>query len=116
MKRLTPVGYLEKTQRKLVLAGSPGNLDAPAFAAIKVLTTIAGVILAVFAQGMGADGLQRLMLLVLPIVLGFFGPEAWLARKVDDRRLTMQRALPDVLDLLVISVEAGLGFDSALAR
>jgi tight adherence protein C len=116
MKRLTPVGYLEKTQRKLVLAGSPGNLDAPAFAAIKVLTTIGGFILALFAQSVGADGMQRLMLFVLPIVLGFFGPEAWLTRKVDERRTAMQRALPDVLDLLVISVEAGLGFDSALAR
>jgi tight adherence protein C len=55
-------------------------------------------------------------LLVFPLILGFFGPDAWLSRKVDDRRKTMQKALPDVLDLLVISVEAGLGFDSALAR
>jgi len=49
-------------------------------------------------------------------VLGFFGPNAWLQRKIDDRAHTMLRALPDVLDLLVISVEAGLGFDSALSR
>jgi tight adherence protein C len=55
-------------------------------------------------------------LFVFPIVAGFFGPDAWLERKVDERRQAMLRALPDILDLLVISVEAGLGFDSALAR
>lgn len=116
VKRFTPVGYLEKTQRKLMLAGSPGNLDAPAFAVIKVLTTIVGVVLAYFAQGIGVQGLQRVALLVFPVMLGFFGPDAWLTRKVDERRTAMQKALPDILDLLVISVEAGLGFDSALAR
>lgn len=116
LRRLTPVGYLEKTQHRLVLAGNPGNLDAPAFTVIKLITTVAGVILALFAQGVATDGLQRLALFVLPIVLGFFGPEAWLTRKVDERRVAMQKALPDVLDLLVISVEAGLGFDAALAR
>jgi tight adherence protein C len=116
IRRFTPIGYLEKTQRKLILAGNPGNLDAPAFAVIKVATTIVGIVLAFFLQGMAGSGLQRFMLLILPIVLGFFGPDAWLSRKVDERRTTMQKALPDVLDLLVISVEAGLGFDSALAR
>ena len=116
VKRFTPVGYLEKTQRRLMLAGNPGNLDAPAFAVIKILTTIAGVVLAFLTQGVGVDGIQRIALFFLPIALGFVGPDAWLTRKVDERRLAMQRTLPDILDLLVISVEAGLGFDSALAR
>lgn len=115
-RRFTPVGYLEKTQRKLMLAGSPGNLDAPSFAVIKVFTTVAGVVLAFLSRGVPADGLMRILLFVFPIVLGFFGPDAWLTRKVDERRLAMQRTLPDILDLLVISVEAGLGFDAALAR
>lgn len=116
LRRFTPVGYLEKTQRRLMLAGNPGNLDAPGFTVIKVFTTVFGVILAFFTQGIGADGLQRIALFAFPIILGYFGPEAWLTRKVDERRVAMQKALPDVLDLLVISVEAGLGFDSALAR
>ncbi|CAN5849864.1 type II secretion system F family protein [soil metagenome] len=116
IRRFTPIGYLEKTQRKLMLAGSPGNLDAPAFAVIKLFTTAAGIGLALFAQSVAADGIQRLALFVLPIALGFFGPDAWLSRKVDERRVAMQKALPDVLDLLVISVEAGLGFDAARAR
>jgi tight adherence protein C len=64
----------------------------------------------------GATSFQRIFLFVMPIVLGFFGPDAWLRRKIDERRVSMQKALPDVLDLMVISVEAGLGFDSALSR
>ncbi len=116
VRRLTPVGYLEKTQRKLMLAGHPGNLDAPGFAVIKFFTTIAGLVLAYFATRAGLAGIQRILVIALPIVLGFAGPDVWLTRKVGERRTAMQRALPDILDLLVISVEAGLGFDAALAR
>jgi tight adherence protein C len=116
LRRFTPVGYLEKKERKLMLAGYPGNLDAPAFIVIKLLTTAVGLVAAFFIVDFGADSLQRVVLFALPIVLGFFGPDAWLERKVDDRRQAMLRTLPDILDLLVISVEAGLGFDSALAR
>jgi tight adherence protein C len=116
LKRFTPVGYLEKKQYKLMLAGYPGNLDAPAFTVVKLLTTALGLAAAFFLIDFGADTLQRVVLFALPIVAGFFGPDAWLERRVDDRRQAMLRALPDILDLLVISVEAGLGFDSALAR
>ena len=116
LRRFTPAGYLDKKQHKLILAGTPGNLDAPAFVVIKLLTTAAGLIGAFFLVDFGADTLQRIVLFVLPIALGFFGPDAWLERKVDERRQAMLRALPAVLDLLVISVEAGLGFDSALSR
>ena len=116
LRRFTPVGYMEKIQHKLVLAGNPGNLDAPSFVVIKFLTTALGLFAAFFLKDYGSDGLQRTVLFVLPIVLGFFGPNAWLQRKIDDRANQMLRALPDVLDLLVISVEAGLGFDSALSR
>lgn len=116
LKRFTPTGYLDKKQRKLMLAGFPANLDAPAFIVIKFLTTAVGILGAFFLVDYGSDGLQRVVLFALPIVLGFFGPDAWLERKVDERRQAMLRALPDILDLLVISVEAGLGFDSALAR
>jgi tight adherence protein C len=116
LRRFTPVGYLEKKQHQLTLAGNPGNLDAPSFIVIKMLTTVAGLLGAFFLTDFGSDNVQRIFLFVMPIVLGFFGPDAWLQRKIEERRQTMLRALPDVLDLLVISVEAGLGFDSALSR
>ena len=116
LRRFTPVGYLEKKQHTLLVAGNPGNLDAPAFVVIKLLTTAAGLIGAFILIDFGSDTLQRVALFVLPIVLGFFAPDAWLQRKKNDRQGAILRALPDLLDLLVISVEAGLGFDSALSR
>lgn len=116
LKRFTPIGYLDKKQHQLILAGSPGNMDAPSLVVIKMLGTIVGVVLGFFLIDYGSSGVQRVVLFVMPIALGFFGPDAWLARKIDERKVSMQKALPDVLDLLVISVEAGLGFDSALSR
>jgi len=116
LKRFTPVGYLEKKQHQLLLAGSPGNLDAPALVVIKALGTGFGVVASFAIVDFGGSAIQRIVLFVFPLVLGFFGPDAWLARKVDERRVAMQKALPDILDLMVISVEAGLGFDSALSR
>ena len=104
--RFTPVGWLKKTQRRIVLAGSPGNLDANSWAVIKLLTSIGALILWFFLQG-DLEFRMKVMTFALLAILGFFGPDVWLTRKVDNRRLAMQRALPDVLDLLVISVEAG---------
>ena len=102
LKRFTPVGYMEKKQHQLVLAGSPANLDAPSLVVIKLLGTFVGIVLGFLIMDFGSDTLQRAILFVLPIVLGFFGPDAWLARKVEERRVSLQKALPDVLDLLVI--------------
>jgi len=115
LSRFTPTGYLEKTQRKLRYAGNPGNVDASAFVVIKFLGLVAGLVGAYVLRDYG-DGLLAIVIVLGLPLLGFFGPEAWLQRNIDDRKKTMLRALPDTLDLLVISVEAGLGFDSALQR
>ncbi len=117
LSRFTPVGWLKRTQKRLILAGGPAGLDANAWAVIKLLGLAGG--LGAFFLAISAMNLtfgMTILLLVLLVILGFFGPDAWLTRKIDDRRATMLKALPDVLDLLVISVEAGLGFDSALQR
>jgi tight adherence protein C len=115
LNRFTPTGYLEKTQRKLMFAGNPGNLDASSFVVLKIVLTVTGLVAAFSLRDFG-DGLTRLLVLIGPPVMGFLLPDVWLSRKVEERQAAMLRALPDTLDLLVISVEAGLGFDSALAR
>ena len=79
------------------------------------LPAIAGVVLGLAVQGV-VPGLQKVLLLGLALAMGVLGPDAVLARKIDDRRAGMERDLPDIIDLLVISVEAGLGFESALGR
>jgi tight adherence protein C len=117
LSRFTPLGWLKRTQKRLMFAGSPGALDANAWAVIKLLGLLVGLGLFFLAiTTLDLTATMTVAVFVLSLVLGFFGPDAWLARKIDERRSTMLRALPDILDLLVISVEAGLGFDSALQR
>ncbi len=113
--RLTPVGWIERTEKRLTIAGSPGTLDANSWAVIKVAAVIAGVVIWVFIQG-GLPFNQKLLTFALLVGGGFLGPDAWLNRKMAERSDAILRQLPDILDLLVISVEAGLGFDQAITR
>src|SRR3989454_10359476 len=53
---------------------------------------------------------------VLSIIIGAAVPDTWLKRKIEQRKMNIQYALPDAMDLSVISVEAGLGLDQALLR
>src|SRR4029077_12011000 len=85
-----------------------------------------GAVRLVAAAVMGALGLLLGLLLtgtlyivgglVVGVILGYYAPVLWLKQKVDGRRAEIQKGLPDALDLLVICVDAGLGFDAALAR
>ncbi len=113
--RFTPVGWIERTERRLVIAGSPGNLDANSWAVLKVVAVVVGVVLWLLIQG-GLPFNQKMLTLVLLVGGGFLGPDAILNRKMEERSDAILRQLPDILDLLVISVEAGLGFDQAMAR
>jgi tight adherence protein C len=113
--RFTPIGWIDRTERRLVIAGSPGSIDANSWAVLKVVAVVVGVVLWLVIQG-GLPFNQKLLTLVLLVGGGFLGPDAWLNRKMEERSDSILRQLPDILDLLVISVEAGLGFDQAMAR
>ena len=65
-------------------------------------------------QGMGSQAVVALTL--ASGALGVIGPLMWLRGRAARRRLAVERALPDFLDLVVVSVEAGLGFEGAVAR
>jgi tight adherence protein C len=113
--RFTPAGYLDKLQQKLLYAGNPSGMDASSLVVVKVVLLLTGIVAAYSLRNFG-EGLTRMLVLVGPPVMGFLLPDVWLNRRIEERQNAMLRALPDTLDLLVISVEAGLGFDSALAR
>lgn len=112
-----PSTQREEIRRQLRIAGNPRGLDAERFYAIKLL---AGVGLLGLAFGISlAIPLTPMtwLLFVLPMVgLGFFAPDLWLGGRVRERQRKIRRALPDMLDMLTISVEAGLGFDAAIAK
>lgn len=115
--RLTPLGMRKRIARKLVLAGSPAAWSADKVAAIKVLGTGTGLVLGwLVATALGFEGLPYVGALVLFGGIGTLIPGAALDIKARTRQELIRRALPDTMDLLTISVEAGLGFDAALSQ
>lgn len=114
--RFTPTGWVAKKQQKLVLAGWSERLDGNSWAAIRLLAVAVSFGLWLLLQGVTSSSTNKLVMLGVLLAIGIFGPEARLNGAIGKRRKEMERQLPDVIDLLVISVEAGLGFDAALGR
>ncbi|MEA3075327.1 MAG: tight adherence protein [Actinomycetota bacterium] len=111
-----PVGYMEGVRRKLVIAGKPSTDDLDRFRIVRVLTAAAVPFVLVFSVVLPAPPRTKVVLFLLLAVALILGPEAVLNRQMEERRQAMRVRLPDVIDMLTISVEAGLGFDQALAR
>jgi tight adherence protein C len=117
--RFTPERTLATTSRKLELAGNPNNWSATEFLGIRGLAALLLAALT-FVVTMLASGaiapLQRLLFVVVMGLLGFFLPVIWLGGRIRRRQDEIVKTLPDALDLLTISVEAGLPFDGAMQR
>ena len=115
--RFTPAGYTAAVRHKLVLAGSPAGLDADRFLALKVLGAVSVAFWLWFAFGLAAlGGFYGIIVTGLMWLISFMAPDVYVQRHIDQRQHEIAVRLPDVLDLLVISVEAGLGFEQALDR
>src|SRR5688500_8327560 len=115
--RMSSPRTVTKTNRRLLMAGEPGGMRTTEFVALKLLVAGAAVVLGFLIVGV----LGRNLVLGLIVALAFgalfyFLPEFWLSRTISSRQERIMLALPDTLDLLVISVKAGLGFDGALAK
>ncbi len=113
--RFTPQGWNTRTNKRLVKAGWYPRFDANSWAAIRVVSVLVAIVLYFFAQSY-VEGTQKILFILFFAVLGLFGPEAIVTRRIDERQAAVEKDLPDVIDLLVISVEAGLGFEAALGR
>jgi len=116
--RLTPVNMLETTRHKLEVAGRPGNLGPAEFIAIRFIAAVVlgGLTLFLFLRTSGRAAQYRFLFPPLMTAFGFFMPVIWLGSKTSTRQNEIVKALPDALDLLTVCVEAGLGFDSAMAK
>ena len=118
-RRFTPVGYVDGVRQKLVRSGRPSAQAIDRFLVVRVVT-VAAVPLAVWLlfvwNPLGLAGELQLGVAGLVVLLLILGPDAQLNRAVEERQTEILRGLPDLIDLLVISVEAGLGFEQALQR
>jgi tight adherence protein C len=115
-RRISPVGYFASVQRRLVLAGRPGPEELDRFLAGRVITLL---LLPAAAAISYLSPTTRQYRFLEFLILGLFlllGPEALLNRRAADRQDAIRSQLSNLLDLLSISVEAGLGFDQALSR
>lgn len=106
----------EAIRRKLALAGNPYRWTPADYLGTKIFAAAAlGGVLFFLLSISGHTGYSFVFAFV-GVLFGWFAPDLVLRSKTDARSKEIQRALPDVLDLLVISVEAGLGFDAAIQR
>jgi tight adherence protein C len=115
--RLTPFDLADRINTKLVLAGNPEGWDAERVVALKIIGGIGGLVGGVLLTAMlPISGLLKIAGIAIFCLVGYTIPSTQVSAMAGKRQRMIQKQLPDVMDLLTISVEAGLGFDAALAQ
>ncbi|MCO4256772.1 type II secretion system F family protein [Pseudarthrobacter cellobiosi] len=113
--RLTPPAYQRKLDRLLSLAGRPESLPLSRLLTAKTVLGLVGALLGSYMSMSGPTTIIKLLGLFI-VVLGYFIPDLLLYSKGQERQKAMQLELANTLDQMLISVEAGLGFEGAMAR
>jgi tight adherence protein C len=114
---LTRKDQVTRIRHRLELAGNPTEWDVDRVIALKVLGLVAGLLVGVALPVlMGAGALPLIGVAALFAVAGYFAPNMYIYQLGYNRTELMRRELPDALDLLTISVEAGLAFDAGLSQ
>src|SRR5512132_2775981 len=115
--RLTPLDLYGRVNRLIVLAGNPPAFTAERIVAFKIVFGIAGLVVGLMlAQLLPFTGFLKVGVVALLTLTGYTIPSAAIAARASKRQKEIRKAMPDTMDLLTISVEAGLGFDAALAQ
>lgn len=116
-QRFTPQATLESAKKRLEMAGNPMQMNPAFFLMLRfVFAALFGLgLILVFART-GRNWLQGLGISAIFAIIGYLFPSMWLSGRIKARQKSVFRAMPDALDLLTISVEAGLGFDGAMAK
>jgi len=117
VRRFTSPSQVGRTERRLAMAGNPGNMGSAEFLGLKAVVALVACVIAFAVLGIAdRNPLFGIVMGVLAAGIGFLAPEFWLGNRIRRRQREILRAIPDTLDLLTISVRAGLGFDAALAK
>jgi tight adherence protein C len=115
--RITPGGSVDRVATKLLNAGLGRKVSPSGFLASKALLAVGGFLGGqVVAGAMGALASKGLLLGIGLCLIGFVLPDVFVTFKTRGRREVLRAELPDALDLLAVSVEAGLGFDGAISK
>lgn len=116
-KRVTPNKKRASLEKKLVLAGNPGNLSPSEFLALHyVFAVLLGVCGLVIGYLNNWGPVIQFVTTIWGLSLGYVLIDFYLKMRTKNRQTDITKDLPDVLDLLTVSVEAGLGFDAAIQR
>ena len=115
--RMTSAGYTERIEKRLALAGYPGGMRTAEFLGLRLIVAGAGAGIGALVGLLFLHGFVGALLgLLLGFLVGYLAPDFWLRRRIGARQHSILIAIPDALDLLTISVRAGLGFDGALSK
>ena len=112
----TPEKQRQDMQNRLNLAGRPGNLSPADFQALRYGLAIALFVIGLLVGVLFHSPVGLALSALVGALIGFYLPPYYIRTKVQARRKEIQLGLPDVMDLLTIAVEAGLGFDAAIQR
>jgi tight adherence protein C len=117
-RRVTPIDARDRVVRKLLIAGSPPGWDAERILAFKIIGLAGGIVIGLFLPNLLGDPSLPIRLLAVGLLafVGFVAPDTLLNRRVEERQREILRTLSDTLDLLTISVEAGLSLNAAIAQ
>ncbi|MCX7643466.1 MAG: type II secretion system F family protein [Armatimonadetes bacterium] len=112
---------LKVTEELLAMAGYPLGLTSTDLMGLRLLLTLSGAFLGAFLPIVAAfkiPGIVTPLNIAISVsilsIMGFLGPIFWLRRVANQRRRRIMRQLPDMLDLITLSIEAGLAFDGAV--
>lgn len=115
-RRFTAGDQSDRMKRKLDLAGNPPGWDVDRILAFKILGLFAGLLLGIAAGTLFGGFLPTVAIAIATTLFGFYLPNIVLYQAAYNRSDQVRKDLPDALDLLTISVEAGLAFDAAVSQ
>jgi tight adherence protein C len=114
-KYITTTGMLSRIERNLLLAGHPAGWSMRNIILAKILIPIPMLMLVTKVFFINPTLIKTVIGLVA-VIVSYFVPDLLLRSRAQERQEEMQRTLPDLLDKIVITIEAGLGFESALSK